>query len=45
MRLVVKIRVVVNPHVDIAKLSRIYLDLADRMIKERDDAKDKSEQN
>lgn len=39
------ISVVVNPHIDLTKLSRIYLELADQMIKKRNEANTEVSQN
>lgn len=41
----VNIRVVVNPHLDLTKLSRIYLELAAQTIKERNETKNGAGQN
>ncbi|WP_133162883.1 hypothetical protein [Arthrobacter glacialis] len=40
----VRTRVVANPHIDCDKFSRIYFEMADRIVRERNEAKDKSEQ-
>jgi len=41
----VSIRVVVNPHIDITKLSRIYLERADQVIRQRNEANTRADKN